>query len=435
MKLIRLLKNDLAKESSEWVADKIISQEQAEKICQRYGADYDQSKRRSLAYFILLSLGYLFMGLAVIILIGNNWDEIPRALRMLSMIIITLGIQLLGLQRYKKNEEKSAAGIFFLGNIFYGASIILVAQIYHLGEHMPDGIFWWAIGSLPFAVLLINCWLMLFSLLLSLIWFFTETNLGFYPASFPIFIITSTAILIRGKQNSILFFATIFSFIIWLEYSLAYIWSDNYYFDFSSEHLAISIAIFILLYSFSVWLGNNTSSRTKDYGTLLSAWCTRFFLILLIVLSYEEIWISLINSDWFHVKSMVAVILVTIALSLWLVTSANKLQPLLIILFIFILSLFIVIIINDRSFAILYQVSYNILVIGWGIWLITHGIKNSVSQNFFIGVTIILLIALLRYIDLIGDYIGGAILFMIFSALLLCSAKFWRKYQLNDNNK
>ena len=34
-------------------------------------------------------------------------------------------------------------GLFFLGNLFYGASIILVAQIYHLGEHMPDGVFWW----------------------------------------------------------------------------------------------------------------------------------------------------------------------------------------------------------------------------------------------------------------------------------------------------
>ena len=40
-----------------------------------------------------------------------------------------------------------ATGLFFLGNIFYGASIILIAQIYHLGEYMPDGVFWWDTGS------------------------------------------------------------------------------------------------------------------------------------------------------------------------------------------------------------------------------------------------------------------------------------------------
>ena len=74
------------------------------------------------------------------------------------------------MRQYRSGRTSPAVGLFILGNLFYGASIILIAQIYHLGEHMPDGVFWWALGSLPFAVLLCNTWLTLFSGLLALLW-------------------------------------------------------------------------------------------------------------------------------------------------------------------------------------------------------------------------------------------------------------------------
>ena len=98
MQLIRLLKNDLARESAEWVDEKIISTAQAEQISQRYGVDYHQAQNRSLGYMVLVGLAYLFIGLAVITLLGHNWDEIPRALRMGGLITITLTVQALALR-------------------------------------------------------------------------------------------------------------------------------------------------------------------------------------------------------------------------------------------------------------------------------------------------------------------------------------------------
>jgi hypothetical protein len=35
---------------------------------------------------------------------------------------------------------------------------------------------------------------------------------------------------------------------------------------------------------------------------------------------------------------------------------------------------------------------------------------------------------LLRYIDLVGDYIGAAILFAVFAVILLVSARYWKKH-------
>ena len=42
--------------------------------------------------------------------------------------------------------------VFFVGCLFYGCGIWLVAQVFHLNAHYPDGFWWWALGVLPFAL-------------------------------------------------------------------------------------------------------------------------------------------------------------------------------------------------------------------------------------------------------------------------------------------
>ena len=72
MRLIRLLKRDLATKISSWVAEALLSTDQARSICRLYDVDYDSIQSHSTAYRLLVSLGYLFIGLAVITLLGAN---------------------------------------------------------------------------------------------------------------------------------------------------------------------------------------------------------------------------------------------------------------------------------------------------------------------------------------------------------------------------
>ena len=65
----------------------------------------------------------------------------------------------------------------------------------------------------------------------------------------------------------------------------------------------------------------------------------------------------------------------------------------------------------------------NVALVAAGIWLIVRGTLGGVSHYFFLGVTVILLTAFMRYVDLIGDYVGGALLFMLLAALLLGAAR------------
>ncbi len=84
---------------------------------------------------------------------------------------------------------------------------------------------------------------------------------------------------------------------------------------------------------------------------------------------------------------------------------------------------------HDRELAVMLQVIYNLLAVGLGIWLIHRALGLGISHYFFLGIALILFTALLRYADLIGDYIGGAVLFAVCAGVLIGSAKFWRQQQ------
>ena len=66
---------------------------------------------------------------------------------------------------------------------------------------------------------------------------------------------------------------------------------------------------------------------------------------------------------------------------------------------------------------------------GAGIWLVVSGIRNGISHYFYIGVFTILMTGLLRYIDLVGDYIGATLLFAVFAVILLSAARYWKSQQ------
>ncbi len=427
MRLIRLLKKDLAKEISTWVGKDLLSVEQARSICRLYGMDYDTIQNRSAGYGLLVALGYLFIGLSLITLLGANWDEIPRGLKLSGLLVVTMGTHGLALRFFLANRESAATGLFLLGNLFYGASIILIAQIFHLGEHMPDGVFWWALGSLPFGVLLKNPWLTLFSCLLSLLWFGLEYSMGFFPTLFPLFIVAAIYVLYRGQSSALLFLTTVASIALWLETSLSVVWTGGRHrFDLFAEHVFVSVALFVFAFALSHWMHTRESAKAKDYGVRLSMWTLRLGLVAMLILSYEEPWRALIGTHLSHAVSMSWIVALLLGLSIWLGWKAEKLKTLAPIVIFTGLSMAAVLLSKNFGHAIYFQVIYNIALIGIGIWLILRGIQGGISHYFFLGIATILLTAFMRYVDLIGEYIGGAILFMVLAALLLGAARYWK---------
>jgi uncharacterized membrane protein len=429
MRLIRLFKSELMHESKDWVDKGIISEDQAKTICQEYSIDYSKSQEHSLGYNLLVTLGYLFIGLAIITLIGANWDDIPRAVRMVGLIFLTGSIHALGCWRYSQNNEDSAQRFFLLGNLFYGASIILIAQIYHLGEHMPDGVFWWALGTLPFGPLLRSHYLTLFSLVLGIIWLLLETNLGFYPVLFPIFLIAAIGVLTYSKQSFILFITTVAGIGLWIEFALAHGWRTGLHYRWEVEHIVVSACLFAFVYSFSNWMNQQKNPKLKNYGALLGLWCLRFTLLALVIMSFESTWVELIKADWNNSGSMLLISGLFSAAALFVSYHQNKHTTALIgFLLVIFLSVSVVINTTDRAYAIYMQIASNILLLSFGIGLIIKGINAGISHYFYLGTLTILLTGLLRYMDLVGNYVGGALMFGVFAIILLSAAKYWKHH-------
>ena len=442
MRLIRLLKRDLATEVSTWVEREIISLEQARTICRLYEVDYDEIRSRSTGYRVLVVLGFLFIGLALITVIGANWDAIPRGARMGGLLALTAGTHLLALRHHLSGRTTLATGLFALGNLFYGASIILVAQIYHLGEHMPDGVFWWALGTLPFAVLLRSPWLTLMSGLLALVWLYLEyrtwlLNATFLSLAFPVFLAAELYVLARARANTLLFLTFVASLVLWFQTALGTIWMDGRNrAEWSAEQVFVGAALFIVAHATGCWLRARDGVRAKDYGALLSLWTLRLALVGMLVMSFELPWERLITAEWNHQTSMWIVVAALAAVALRLGSRIGTLASLL-LLTAFAGGTMVAVIVtgahaepaNLKTHAAVFQALDNVALVAAGIWLIVRATATGTSHFFFLGVATILLTAFLRYVDLIGDYVGGAVLFLAFAALLLVAARFWKHRQ------
>lgn len=432
MRFIRLLKNDLAKEASTWVERQLITVEQAQAICRCYDVDYDTMRSRSTAHRVLGVMGLFFIGLALITVIGANWDTLPRGLRMTGLLALTAGTHGLAMWTYLAGRASLAAGLFFLGNLIYGASIVLIAQIYHLGEHMADGVFLWALGSLPFAVLLRNTWLALFSSLLALVWFYLEFRTGFLaPAffftAFPLFLAAELYVLAKARANTVLFLVFVAGLFLWFEAMLYVTWTYGSSWSEPLEELVfVGAALLILARAAGGRLNAGESGKAKDYGAVLCLWTLRLALAWMLVFSFKGPWEGLLSSAWNHQASMWVIVAAIASAALWLGYKTENLPVVLVPVVLCGAVMIVVVSARTRVDPVFLQLADNAALIAAGIWLIVRSTVHGNSHHYFLGVTVILLVAMLRYVDLTGGYLGGAGLFAVLAVLFLGSAWYWR---------
>src|SRR5829696_9762835 len=146
----------LLEELSLWRRDAIVTDQQAQRITALYeGAGEMAERGRSRAVFVLMAAAATLVGLAALLLVGYNWQDLSRGTKLIVVLGTVALTHATGFSlRYRPNATGLSETVFFLGCLFYGAGIWLVAQAFHINSHYPDGIWWWAVGVLPFALCL-----------------------------------------------------------------------------------------------------------------------------------------------------------------------------------------------------------------------------------------------------------------------------------------
>ena len=140
----------LQEELKAWVADRLVSSEQAERIRLRYA---ESKTGAPWSTIIFAGLGASVFGLGVILLFAYNWQAIPKAGKLGVIFLSILASHATGLWLFARRDGRRSLGeaLTILGTMLYGAGIWLVAQIYHIDEHFPNGFLLWAVGALVLA--------------------------------------------------------------------------------------------------------------------------------------------------------------------------------------------------------------------------------------------------------------------------------------------
>ncbi len=164
----------LKQEVESWQAEGIIVSGQKERILERYKrAEEIEEKAGSNKLITTISiLGAILVGIGFILFIASNWSEIPRV----GKLGIIFGAMLISyifgfyLRYERKNYPKIGASLILLGTIIFGAGIFLIAQIYNITVHYPNGPLMWGLAILPLAYLLRFKSVLTLALLVLCIW-------------------------------------------------------------------------------------------------------------------------------------------------------------------------------------------------------------------------------------------------------------------------
>jgi uncharacterized membrane protein len=429
----------LLDELSVWRRDAIVTEQQAERISDLYeGAGELAERGRSKSVFILMSAAALLVGLAALLLIGYNWDQLDRWTK-LSVILGTIGVtHAIGFKlRYQRNAAGLSETVFFLGCLFYGAGIWLIAQVFHINAHYPDGFWWWAVGVLPFALCLETR--LLHALLVGIlaVWAGTEIlNFGFmggwlfgrwdaFPnGAFSLPLLALPGIAWAYRKQSVPTLSLYVPLLAWWAVLQIFAWRLGT----NPIYFVGSLGALFLVIAECHAEGSRFAVPYRYYGALLLGGT-------LVPLSFFQLNSHLSGEFMGRAGPSAGVLALAVAIVLMsgrsdargLTIPNRQALPLGLAVLMVLLPL-MTSKAGPGAGAVLPTLLVNAAMVAGAFWLMQIGLRDDRGRPFGAGVTYFLLWAVLRYVDLFGvrSMAGAALVFFACGGVLFAVARYWQ---------
>lgn len=434
----------LLAELGHWKDNGLLSADLVEQILAGYETTAESGKRKlATASFVLMGIAGTFIGLAVLLSISYNWEALPRASK-LALIFgsITATNALAFALLFRWQAPILAEVAFFVGCLFFGAGIWLVAQVFHIDAHYPDGLWWWAVGVLPFALLLDSLLLhALYAALLAgwagmecanfhhLFWFRGILPNGAYSL-LPLAAVGFLWCYAKGKVLGLWLYVPLAT---WWMFLQAIAWG----FENEAALYLLALGAFLLIVG-ELHPRGSPASAPYHLGGLALAGGT------LIPLSYLRSFKSLIiegvSERLIYLVGAVLILSTSAILLLlrfrrrllvddspttvWLDFGRKIGLPLVLLVSALVLPMWILLVDEPVGPTVL----ANVLMLLVALWQLRIGLRDERFFTFATGVLYFLLWAMLRYFDLFGDYggmLGGALMFLLCGIALFGLAWFW----------
>jgi len=143
----------------------------------------DLAARRSAvgAAGIFAILGAVLFGFAVISFVAANWNAMGKLARLLLLLAALWGCYGGAAYLFARRLDVFAHAAVLGGIAVFGAGIALIAQMYHMDAHPPDGVLVWVLGALLAAVLVRSNAALGAAFVLLAVWTYWERGLGSGP--------------------------------------------------------------------------------------------------------------------------------------------------------------------------------------------------------------------------------------------------------------
>ena len=168
----------LLEQLPKWEQEQLLTADSLRVLRERYAVDESEV---GLAQMVMGVLGALLIGAGLIAVIGYNWDDFSRPVRLLFAFMPLLLTQLFSF-RVLRGGQAIAAWVretaALLQALATGACIALISQIYHLGGEWPDFLFWWFLLSLPLTWVLRSNAVAIFYVIAIAIWSVNQVERG-----------------------------------------------------------------------------------------------------------------------------------------------------------------------------------------------------------------------------------------------------------------
>ena len=195
-----------------WIEKGIISGETADALSGQYQLNNIREESSRLLSAVIFTIGGLLLGGGLISFVAANWEDISTPVKLAILFSSLLGFHVTGYWLWQlKDWRRLGHALIFCGCLVFGASIGLVAQIFHITGNWYGAFGAWAVGSLVMAWA-VRSWIIgALALFTSFLWFvgFQDDNHERLALLYPLALLASLIPLAFSVGSRVLYGGTL----------------------------------------------------------------------------------------------------------------------------------------------------------------------------------------------------------------------------------
>lgn len=399
------------------------------------------------------TLGVLLLGSGIITYFAANWGEIPKLFK-LTILFGSMWLAYGAAWHALRDEHAPLLGqaLLLLGVILFGANIMLIAQIYHIDAHFPNGVLMWSVGALVAAYLTRSQPALVAAIVLG--WLWTTLEWDYYRARhvahWPFLILWAAFLPLIYRQN---FRAALHLALIALLIWSAYVFSFDNWFGRAGTRIYL-VQFYFLAYLAMFLLG--MVFVTYDRLAVFASPVQRYGIFAALASAYVLTWPDMQSGRWSRwdagalraaaggewLALTLVGLVVVVALALWhRARTASSERPMYLkwgqvligaILLLLLANLFL-----DGRAGGMVALGFNLLFFAGVLWLIYAGMHSD--DRFLVNLAFVFfgVVLLTRYFDTFWSLLNRSFFFMAGGLLLIAGGYFLerKRRQITANIK